>query len=281
MSHAAAVATAFQQPMSRAPVDLARLNDAERRVLRLLSEGHTAKSIAAALGSSEAAVNERLREARRKTGVGSSRELARVLKAQENQDKIIGVGKSRMSETTLSQSDAEPWRQQTGVIAMIGLLIVAAAGAATLMSQQPAATSEIDPLVGGPIERFSQPADMHAKVRLEPRNAEWAARMEATVRARLFQIPLIGKDGNALRVTCATDLCEIAGSLIGEGQPIKDYDPKLPLNRATLDLQDKPLIDDLAKLGLKTEGGSFVSGQGKPSREVFFLYFSRAEAKPK
>ena len=58
-------------------IDLSRLNEAERRVLRLLAEGHTAKSIAAELATSPAAVNERLREARRKTGVGSSRELAR------------------------------------------------------------------------------------------------------------------------------------------------------------------------------------------------------------
>ena len=56
-------------------IDLSRLNEAERRLLRLLAEGHTAKSIATELGTSPAAVNERLREARRKTGVGSSREL--------------------------------------------------------------------------------------------------------------------------------------------------------------------------------------------------------------
>jgi hypothetical protein len=36
-------------------------------------------------------VNERLRGARRKTGVGSSRELARMFAAQENRDELIGV----------------------------------------------------------------------------------------------------------------------------------------------------------------------------------------------
>jgi DNA-binding CsgD family transcriptional regulator len=71
--------------------DLSALNDPERRVLALLAQSHTAKSAAAALGSSEAAVNERLREARRKTGVGSSRELARLFAAQENRDKDFGV----------------------------------------------------------------------------------------------------------------------------------------------------------------------------------------------
>lgn len=70
--------------------DLSRLSDAERRALLLLAQGHTAKSAAALLDTSEAAVNERLREARRKTGVGSSRELARLV-SQENRDEKIGV----------------------------------------------------------------------------------------------------------------------------------------------------------------------------------------------
>ncbi|HET6407092.1 MAG TPA: sigma factor-like helix-turn-helix DNA-binding protein [Chthoniobacteraceae bacterium] len=63
-------------PAAKAHVapDLARLNEAEREALRLLAEGHTAKSIAGLTGRSVAAVNERLREARRKTGIGSSRE---------------------------------------------------------------------------------------------------------------------------------------------------------------------------------------------------------------
>ena len=39
------------------------LGEAERRVLRLLAEGHTAKSIVTELGTTPAAVNERLRPA--------------------------------------------------------------------------------------------------------------------------------------------------------------------------------------------------------------------------
>lgn len=70
--------------------DLSRLSDAERRALMLLAQGHTAKSAAALLDTTEAAVNERLREARRKTGVGSSRELARLV-FQETRDEKIGM----------------------------------------------------------------------------------------------------------------------------------------------------------------------------------------------
>lgn len=50
---------------------LSRLSDGERRVLLLLGSGHTAKSIAVETGLSVHAVNERLCEARRKTGIKS------------------------------------------------------------------------------------------------------------------------------------------------------------------------------------------------------------------
>jgi TonB family protein len=76
------------------------LSKREREVLLLLVRGHDGKSIAAALGLSVHAVNERLREARRKLGVSSSREAARRLLAEEgggaetpekSGDKEIGV----------------------------------------------------------------------------------------------------------------------------------------------------------------------------------------------
>ncbi|GAA4024955.1 hypothetical protein GCM10022280_27290 [Sphingomonas swuensis] len=60
------------------------LTDREKAALRLLLAGHDAKSIATYLGLSVHTVNERLRGARRKLGVGSSREAARVLAAAEN-----------------------------------------------------------------------------------------------------------------------------------------------------------------------------------------------------
>ncbi len=66
---------------------LADLNDNELEILHLPANGHTAKSIASSLGRSDTDVHERLRDARRKTGVGSSRELARLLNAQQIWDK--------------------------------------------------------------------------------------------------------------------------------------------------------------------------------------------------
>lgn len=59
------------------------LTDKEKETLRLLLRGHDAKSSARALGLSVHTVNERLRDARRKLGVTSSREAARIVLAQE------------------------------------------------------------------------------------------------------------------------------------------------------------------------------------------------------
>jgi DNA-binding CsgD family transcriptional regulator len=55
------------------------LTDKEKSVLRLLVRGHDAKSVARALDTSVHTINERLRVARRKLAVSSSREAARVL----------------------------------------------------------------------------------------------------------------------------------------------------------------------------------------------------------
>jgi hypothetical protein len=160
---------------------------------------------------------------------------------------------------------------------MIALSLVALA-TATLMSQAtPPASNEVDPLIGTPLAAAPDPAALHAKVRSEHRDAEWAPKMESTLRVRLLEIPLIGKDGNVLRVTCASELCEIAGTITWPTPPPKDYDPKLPQSRAQSALQDKPLNDDLAKLGLKHESGLFTGAKGKPDRSVFLLYYSRVK----
>jgi len=61
------------------------LTDREREVLRLLLAGHTAKSAANELDLSVHTINDYLREARRKLGVSSSREAARILGEQDSE----------------------------------------------------------------------------------------------------------------------------------------------------------------------------------------------------
>ena len=59
------------------------LSEKEKETLRLLLAGHDAKSMARHFGLSVHTVNERLREARRKLSVSSSREAARLLREFE------------------------------------------------------------------------------------------------------------------------------------------------------------------------------------------------------
>lgn len=73
--------------------DARSLSQKEREVLRPLLTGHDAKSIARLLGLSVHTVNERLRDARRKLGVSSSREAARILARQEGGPDRIGPKK--------------------------------------------------------------------------------------------------------------------------------------------------------------------------------------------
>ena len=55
------------------------LTEKEKQTLRLIVRGHDAKSVARRLGLSVHTINERLRDARRKMSVSSSREAARLL----------------------------------------------------------------------------------------------------------------------------------------------------------------------------------------------------------
>ena len=60
------------------------LTDKEKETLRLLVTGYDAKSMARHLGLSVHTINERLRDARRKMAVSSSREAARLVRAEED-----------------------------------------------------------------------------------------------------------------------------------------------------------------------------------------------------
>ncbi len=68
------------------PANCQRLSEKEKQTLRLIVRGHDAKSSARHLGLSIHTVNERLRDARRKLEVSSSREAARLLFESEGTD---------------------------------------------------------------------------------------------------------------------------------------------------------------------------------------------------
>lgn len=140
------------------PSTLAGLTDKELEILRLLTAGHTVKTIAVRLGRSEASINERLRDARRKTGIGSSRELARMVDAQKIWDKNFDLSAERSpTEAAVQPANGGRFRSK-GTLAMLLALPLAAAGlvvmaADSLHHAAPAQTSHAvatsqSPLVG-------------------------------------------------------------------------------------------------------------------------------------
>jgi len=135
------------------------LNEKELEILRLLAGGHTVKSIATGLGRSEASINERLREARRKTGVGSSRELARLLAEQKIWDRKTDLSDDPAFEEAPSVPRRKGFEWTKGRIAMAIMLPAAAlslalaAGSAALpdtaQNAEPAQTAQAaTPLAG-------------------------------------------------------------------------------------------------------------------------------------
>lgn len=127
---------------------LADLTEKEKEALRLLLAGHDTKSSAAELGLSVYTINDRLRSARRKLEVGSSREAARILGDAEGTTpqilarKQLGMGEDSEGQPLSGQS--KPRRVTlrrmawlTGGIAMIALI------AATAMLAFTPATEEM------------------------------------------------------------------------------------------------------------------------------------------
>ncbi|WP_454718417.1 DUF4019 domain-containing protein [Caulobacter segnis] len=117
------------------------LSEREKETLRLLLRGHDAKSAATALGLSVHTVNERLREARRKLGVGSSRKAARLLAEVEDPnfsgDKLLRVAAATLGGGDHDASDNPPRKGRVPAWLfggmMIMLAIVAVVALATVM----------------------------------------------------------------------------------------------------------------------------------------------------
>ena len=167
---------------------------------------------------------------------------------------------------------------------MVGLLAVAAAGAAALMSHEPAAEAPADPLLGTllqPQAEDTHPGDLYAKVRAEQHDPQ-AIRMEQQIKSRLMRLPLVGRGGNVLRVTCGSTMCEIAGTLPGRLAgfgPAKDGLPPTPPPPgkdylAKLSFRN----EDLATLGLKGNPFQFIRWEGQTKPFVFLFYYSRQDA---
>ena len=246
-------------------IDLSSLNDSERGVLLLLAEGHTAKSIATISGRSVGAVNERLREARRKTGVGSSRELARLF-AQENRDKEIGVARAMAG----GRGEEVPGAGRSDRLVMKGLLamlFVAIAAAMILSTQNHAQRSDpnVDKIIG---RSNDNPSDFRDRFLAETRDDSWAAATERAARARYAAIPGLAHDAS-LRVVCASTICQVSGHSVPGGDEAEQ-------NKALAALQGAALITEFGALGLQREAVAVkgVGTKGVPAF-AFVSYWAR------
>jgi DNA-binding CsgD family transcriptional regulator len=129
-----------------APTD--QLTEKEKETLRLIVHGHDAKSAASELSLSVHTINERLRSARRKLDVTSSREAARVLLEAERVTSENLVPKE-IGEAPAGLSDEEdahhgrnyaPWIGVSFVMSIIAAIAVFAfAGVDPASNQTPSA----------------------------------------------------------------------------------------------------------------------------------------------
>ncbi|HCF24598.1 MAG TPA: helix-turn-helix transcriptional regulator [Novosphingobium sp.] len=205
--------------MERLPSSLTALSEKELEVLRLLAAGHTVKSIAASLGRSEASINERLRDARRKTGVGSSRELARLIDAQKNWDKNIDLAANGSAPHGPMQPPSAGRIRPKGTLVMAVTLPIAAAlgllmaGPVTApQAASPEASqvsiSQQSPLAGRwsldvmRIPEDERPQRVTIDFRVSP-DRKWTTHVE-----------IVGKDGTTMHAdsTAAPDGVPVAGT---------------------------------------------------------------------
>jgi len=129
------------------------LTEKEKAALRLMGRGHDAKSMARHLGLSVHTVNERLREARRKMSVSSSREAARLLLDSERDtpnslgDKLLGEASAPSAAQNATAIDdrgriGRPHWIIAGVVIMLFVLGIAAALLQPQSVPQPAQSAD-------------------------------------------------------------------------------------------------------------------------------------------
>jgi len=198
---------------------LDRLNPTERELLSLLGRGHTAKSIATTRSLSEAAVNERFRAARRKTGVASSREIARLIVAQENRHDFIDLADPATSLAEIQRQGAPQsrrvpiLRQWRFPMAVALLLATAIFVQQTSVSPSPAGGRTI-PATTAPFEAdVSSPnfEALHTELAAGKPDPVWSRATEAALSQAYDGIPAVKAAIGPVRVTCNASLCEAFG----------------------------------------------------------------------
>lgn len=121
------------------------LSEKEKETLRLILRGHDAKSMARELSLSVHTINDRLRAARRKLGVTSSKEAARLVHEREGETRQFLADKDLGDASGDTGADPSPiatgvrrWTPWIGVmIIMLTIVIIAALTLDTAQSDRP------------------------------------------------------------------------------------------------------------------------------------------------
>ena len=153
---------------------LSTLTEKEKQTLRLLVNGYDAKSMARHLGLSVHTINERLRDARRKLAVSSSREAARQLRAVEGPppellgDKGLGDASADTSVETLQQQPEGFGTLRRAGWIIGGVFMTFALALAALTS-----------LTGGAETAASAPAASASEIAVVAASRQWMALLDA------------------------------------------------------------------------------------------------------
>ncbi len=141
-----------RERIRRMTANVEALSEREKAMLRLLLVGHDAKSFARSLELSVHTVNERLRASRRKLGVSSSREAARILAQSERRSPDLLVHKEIGVFGEVVDLNNDHIRiEQKGlrhpiVLAIGGTLIMSLIAAAAVLSWVASGVTEPGPL---------------------------------------------------------------------------------------------------------------------------------------
>ena len=133
-------------------IDPEALSDREKAVLRLLAQGFDAKSAALELGLSVHTVNERLRSARRKLQVTSSREAARLLFGSERRDpknlvyKELGVAHGASADEGRTQESNGVRARRTPALIAGGFVAMSLITLAAFLTLSPTRPADLGPL---------------------------------------------------------------------------------------------------------------------------------------
>jgi len=251
---------------------LDRLNAVERDLLGLLGRGHTAKSIANLHALTEAAVNERFRSARRKTGIGSSREIARLIVARENRHDFIDLVRPAAPPPEPPRPDAprgaSPIRWRLPMAAAVLL-------AAAILAQQTAVppppsdrAAELARTVFSAQTPAPDTAALHAQVIAGQPDPLWSAATEAAL-SNLYQgQPAFRGAAESFDVTCAATLCE-ALAISHPGLSPAEL-------RAFMDAaQSREVYEASTALKMDVEVQHFTSTADTPQKIVMAAYWRR------